>query len=106
MVSQCQIAPILIIDDDAFNSYALSSIFVQLGFECEAVQNGNQAIDLVNWRISEHKDVFDLIITSHKMQVHNEMKAMQTIRTITKDTGKRQPYICLLSADISTSKKS
>ena len=79
---------------------------MQLGFECDTVQNGNQAIELVQQRISAEKDGYDLIVTSHKVRVQDEMWAMKTIRTIMKDVDRRQPYICLLSTDIVTAKLS
>ena len=39
--------PILIVDDDSFNLFALQSLFRQLGFESEVATNGEGAIDLV-----------------------------------------------------------
>ena len=61
---------ILIVDDDAFNLYALKELILTLGiFEIDTAVNGKDAIDKVLQRQEANKEPFSLIIMDLNMPV-------------------------------------
>ena len=84
---------ILVIDDDPVACEHASLVMGQVGFRCETVTSGEDALELVRTRHGRGED-FDLILVDWKMP---EMDGVETTKRIREIVGFQTPIIILTS---------
>lgn len=82
----------LVVEDNRTNSIIISTFMSNKGFECDCVENGEQAIEAIS------NDVYDLVLMDNHMPVMDGIEATTAIRKL--DSSKSRVLIVGCTADV------
>lgn len=93
-------APVLVVDDNTFNTIALQSLLMKFGIESDTAYDGNQAIYWVKQRFRTQGNAYKLILLDYSMPECNGAQASMKIRKFMNKHLKKkdQSLICCLTA--------
>ena len=71
---------ILVVEDNIYSAYAITSILQQYSLEVDLAINGEQAVKMVKERYTNYAMTYELIIMDYHLPIIDGIVAMQKIR--------------------------
>ena len=93
-------APVLVVDDNTFNTIALQSLLMQFSIESDTASDGNQAVYWVKQRYRTQGNAYKLILLDYSMPECGGIEASMRIKKyLNKHMPKKaQSFICCITA--------
>ena len=97
---------VLVVEDNMYSAYAITSILQQYSLEVDLAINGEQAVKMVKERYTNYKMTYELVIMDYYLPLIDGITAIQKIRKyLTKKDSispVQQTFICMLTSNQSS----
>ena len=96
---------ILVVEDNLFCAYAITSLFEQYSVACEVANNGHKALEMIKSKFRNEGTSYKLIVMDLYMPEQNGLETTEAIKRYLKDVCKAagirtiKPYISMLTSN-------